>query len=434
MTYQETLDYLYSQLPMFHRIGPAAYKANLNNTLAIIELLDHPEKDFRSIHIAGTNGKGSVSNMLAAILQAHGYKTGLFTSPHLIDFRERIRINGNMIPKAEVTRFVKRYRRDFEEIKPSFFEWTAGLAFDYFSRMDVDIAVIETGLGGRLDSTNVITPLVSVITNVQWDHMHLLGNTLKKIAKEKAGIIKPGIPVVIGEDQKGVTEVFRTVAKKNQSDLYLAPKTYKAVISEESQEKPGMLHLDILRNKRTWMKDVTVDLGGWYQMKNICTVFQALDILQDKGFETDRKRIRKALANVKKITGFAGRWQVIDKHPLTICDTAHNADGVELAMSQLSKQSYTKLHMVIGMVADKDVTAVLKLLPKQAAYYFCKPAIPRGLDSKELKKKAAEFQLTGKHYTSVSDALSAARDQAGRNDLIYVGGSTFVVGECLEGK
>jgi dihydrofolate synthase/folylpolyglutamate synthase len=277
----------------------------------------------------------------------------------------------------------------------------------------------------------VITPLVSVITNVQWDHMHLLGNTLPKIAREKAGIIKPEIPVVVGEDQKGITEIFREKARKNGSPFYLAPKVYKAQISEDADEKPGWLTLDILRNKRTWIKEATLDLGGWYQMKNICTVMQTLDVLQDKGFETDRKRIRKALSSVKKLTGFAGRWQVIDKHPLTICDTAHNPDGVQLTMKQLSEQQFSKLHMVVGMVSDKDVTAVLKLFPKNATYYFCKPDIPRGMDAKELKQKAAAFQLSGKSYTSVSEALHAAKQQAGRNDLIYVGGSTFVVGEGM---
>jgi dihydrofolate synthase/folylpolyglutamate synthase len=431
MNYQETLEYLYRQLPMFHRIGPAAYKADLRNTHALMELLDHPERDFRCIHIAGTNGKGSVSNMLAAILQQHGYKTGLFTSPHLKDFRERIRYNGAMIPKAYITRFVKKYRKEFETIEPSFFEWTAGLAFDYFSHCDVDIAVIETGLGGRLDSTNVITPLVSVITNVQWDHMNLLGDSLQKIAREKAGIIKPGVPVVIGETQKAVMEVFRTAAKKMKAPVVFADKKIRVRLNDDAQQVPGKLIIDIEKQRRTWMKEVTLDLGGWYQLKNVATALETLEVLSDRGFDTDRKRIRNALGKVRKLTGFAGRWHVISKHPLTICDAGHNVDGINEVMGQISKTSFTKLHMVIGMVADKDITSILKRLPKQAIYYFCKPDLPRGLDAVALRKVAVSHKLTGKAYPSVAKALRAAQDAAGKDDLVYVGGSTFVVGEVI---
>ena len=428
MTYQSTLEYLFEQLPMFHRIGPAAYKANLDNTHAIMELLDHPELDFRCVHIAGTNGKGSVSNMLASILQQSGYKTGLYTSPHLKDFRERIRINGKMIGRDEVVKFVKKHRKAFEQIQPSFFEWTVGLAFDYFSRKSVDIAVIETGLGGRLDSTNVVTPLVSVITNVQWDHMNLLGNTLPKIAAEKAGIIKNNIPAVIGITQKETTSVFRITARKMQAPLLFADKLYKVDINE-AESDPLHLVMDVTKNQQPYLKDLKLDLGGWYQAKNIPAVMAAVELLQEKGFELNRKNIRKALASVKENTGFAGRWQILGKHPLIIADTGHNADGIHAIMDQLLTYHYRQLHLVIGMVSDKDVSKILKLLPKKATYYFCKPDIPRGLNVTLLKKEAVAAGLKGKTYPTVDAALTAARDEAGKNDLIFVGGSTFVVAE-----
>jgi len=431
MTYQETLDYLYQQLPMFHRIGPAAYKANLSNTLAITKLLDHPEKDFRSVHIAGTNGKGSVSNMLAAVLQQHGYKTGLFTSPHLKDFRERIRVNGTMIPKTEIIRFVKKHKESFEAISPSFFEWTAGLAFHYFSKMDVDVAVIETGMGGRLDSTNVVQPVLSVITNVQWDHMHLLGDTLKKIAAEKAGIIKEHVPVVIGEHNRETAGVFRAVAKKMHTALNFSDKQFQTVLSKNAAQVPGKLIVDIIKNNRTYMKEVMVDLGGWYQLKNISTVMEALEVLNENGFEIDRKNIRKAFGKICRMTGFAGRWQVIEKHPLTIADAGHNVDGIHEVMEQLSASSFSNIHMVIGMVADKDISAILKQLPRNAVYYFCKPDLPRGYDAEALRQEAKLHKLTGRSFESVAAALQAAQDAAGSHDLVYVGGSTFVVAEVL---
>jgi dihydrofolate synthase/folylpolyglutamate synthase len=428
MTYQATLEYLFEQLPMFHRIGPAAYKANLDNTHAIMELLDHPELDFRCVHIAGTNGKGSVSNMLASILQQSGYKTGLYTSPHLKDFRERIRIDGKMIGKDDVVKFVKTHRKEFEKIKPSFFEWSVGLAFDYFSRKSVDIAVIETGLGGRLDSTNVVTPLVSVITNVQWDHMNLLGNTLQKIAAEKAGIIKKEIPVVIGTTQKETTSIFRKTARKLKSPIQFADQIFGAEINEE-ESSPIQMTLDVTKNKQPYLKDLKLDLGGWYQSKNVPAVLTTVELLQEKGFELHRKNIRKALASVKKNTGFSGRWQVLGKNPLIIADTGHNVDGIHAVLEQLLKYEYRQLHIVIGMVSDKDVSAVLKLFPKKASYYFCKPDIPRGLDVRVLKKEAASVGLKGKTFPSVEAGLTAAKHEAGKNDLIFVGGSNFVVAE-----
>jgi dihydrofolate synthase / folylpolyglutamate synthase len=431
MNYNDTLDYLFAQLPMFHRIGAAAYKDDLINTHAIMQMLDHPERDFRSIHIAGTNGKGSTSHMLASILQQSGYKTALYTSPHLKDFRERIRINGKMIGKNEVVKFVKKYQNEFEKIEPSFFEWCVGLAFDYFSRNDVDIAVIETGLGGRLDSTNVITPLVSVITNVQKDHMNLLGNTLQKIAKEKAGIIKPKIPVVIGETQGEIATVFKRAASDNHSEIYFADKLFKAKISEEPDPTKGELIVDVNRKGESFMKSLRIDLGGNYQLKNLCTVLQACELLEDRGFELNRKNIRRALGNIKSDTGLSGRWQVLGKQPLVICDTGHNEDGISEVMSQLSKMNYKKLHIVFGMVNDKDSSKILKLLPRHAAYYFCKPDIPRGLDQKQLKSEAEKFQLKGKSYRSVWEAFKAAEKNATVQDIIFVGGSTFVVAEVL---
>jgi dihydrofolate synthase / folylpolyglutamate synthase len=430
MTYPETLEYLYSRLPMFHRTGAAAYKANLNNTLSIIKFLDHPEKDFRSIHIAGTNGKGSVSHMLASLLQQSGYKTGLYTSPHLRDFRERIRVNGKMIDQSEVTRFVKKYRKQFDEIEPSFFEWSVGLAFDYFSRKSVDIAVIETGLGGRLDSTNVITPLVSVITNVQWDHMNLLGNTLKKIAIEKAGIIKDAVPVVIGKTQKDSLPVFKAAAARHNAPLYFGDKNYKADVIENNLGK-GELQLDVFRKKEIYLKNVKLDLGGLYQAENICTVLQAAEILEGKGFELNRKNIRKGLSAVRKNTGFAGRWQVLDNNPLVIADTAHNVDGLHAVMQQLKTVEYKSLHMVIGMVNDKDISKMLQQFPKKATYYFCKPDIPRGLDTEQLRQQASAFGLRGKAFPSVTAAVQSAKKVASRDDLIFIGGSTFVVAEAV---
>jgi dihydrofolate synthase / folylpolyglutamate synthase len=431
MTYSETLEYLFSRLPMFQRIGPAAYKANLDNTHAIMNLLEHPERDFRCIHIAGTNGKGSVSNMLAAILQQRGYKTGLYTSPHLKDFRERIRINGKMIERSEVVTFVKKYKKEFEAIEPSFFEWTVGLAFDYFSRKDVDIAVIETGLGGRLDSTNVVTPLVSVITNVQHDHMALLGSTLQKIAIEKSGIIKPGIPVVIGESQTETDSVFRKKARQENSNIFFADKLFHAEVSAVNNGIPGSLVLDVYRKRDPWLKELRLDLGGLYQVHNVCTTLMACELLELQGFELNRKDIRAALSSVRKLTGFSGRWQVLGKSPLILADTAHNTDGLKEVTSQLKNMSYRHLHMVIGMVNDKEVTKMLKLLPREATYYFCKPDIPRGLESKELRIEAEKFGLKGKAYESVNAALEAAREKAGMEDMIYTGGSTFVVAEVV---
>jgi dihydrofolate synthase/folylpolyglutamate synthase len=429
MNYPETLDYLFSRLPMFHRIGAAAYKADLKNTLQLCELLGHPEKKFRSIHIAGTNGKGSSSHMLAAIFQSAGYKTGLYTSPHLVDFRERIRINGKMIGTEEVISFVDKYKNDFEKIDLSFFEWTVGLCFDYFAREKVDIAIIETGLGGRLDSTNVIVPELSLITNISLDHTNLLGKTVEEIAVEKAGIIKQDVSVIVGEHSESTAGVFEQKAKAMNSEIYFASKISDvSVVKETSQSQT----LNVKMNGEEY-KNLEIDLTGIYQVKNIPGVLMTVQLMQKKGWKISNENIYSALAKVKVSTGLAGRWQILKEKPLTICDVGHNEAGISEIINQLSKMSFSHLHFVIGMVNDKDVTGILKLLPKDATYYFCKASIPRSLDAGELKSQAEKVGLSGDIYSSVSDALEAAQHSAGEKDLVFVGGSTFVVAEVVGG-
>ncbi|MFM7054117.1 MAG: bifunctional folylpolyglutamate synthase/dihydrofolate synthase [Bacteroidota bacterium] len=430
MTYRQCLEYLYSQLPMFHRIGPAAYKANLDNTIHIMQMLGNPERGFRCIHVAGTNGKGSTSHMLASILQEAGYKTGLFTSPHLKDFRERIRINGKIISRNKVASFVERYRDGFESIQPSFFEWTAGLAFDHFRNAKVDIAVIETGLGGRLDSTNVVQPLLSLITNVQWDHMNLLGNTLGKISKEKAGIIKQNTPVIIGTSQGETENVFRAVAKKQKASIQFADQVYR--IKSYGESRAGEITtFDLLRNKKNILKGLKCGLAGFYQKHNIPLVLAAIELLNEQGIRVSEKALRQGLKNVKTNTGIRGRWEVISKKPITIADTAHNKDGITAVVKQLKRIKHKNLHLVLGAVNDKDISSMLALFPKNGTCYFCKPNIPRGLDALELKQVAEKIGLRGEAYASVKNALRAANKNAHQKDLIYVGGSTFVVAEAL---
>jgi len=430
MTYQQTLDYFYSQLPMFHRVGAAAYKADLNNTIAICNLLNNPQNNFKSIHIAGTNGKGSVSHMLAAVLQEAGYKTGLYTSPHLKDFRERIRINEKMISKKYICDFTAKYKNDFDRIKPSFFEMTVGLAFNYFSEKKIDVAVIETGLGGRLDSTNIISPLLSIITNIGWDHTNLLGNTLQKIAAEKAGIIKKNMPVVIGETKNETKNIFIEKAKKENAELFFADKNLKAVLKKDLSLKNNKIVINVFRKNKIHFKNLQLDLTGRYQLKNICTVLQSVEMLE-KHFQFEKKNIFSAIKNVKQLTGLAGRWEIISKHPLTICDIGHNTDGMKEVLKQLKTIQYKQLHFVLGMVNDKDVRGILKLLPHGAIYYFCKANIPRGLNAEELAQQAATSGLSGKVFPSVKKALKAAQKAAGKNDLVFVGGSTFTVAEVL---
>ena len=428
MTYSETLDYLYTQLPMFTRDGASAFKKDLTNTLALSKLLDNPEQKFKSVHVAGTNGKGSTSHMLAAILQTAGYKTGLYTSPHLRDFRERIRINGEMISKDAVTAFVANYKPDFERIQPSFFEMTVAMAFDHFANNEVDIAIIEVGLGGRLDSTNVITPLLSVITNIGWDHMNLLGNTLQLIAAEKAGIIKPNVPVVVGEFQPEIANIFIQKAEETGSPLNFASIEWDSVIVGNNKyleiefAKPQDLVADL---------DIKLDLRGLYQVKNLKTVLSAVELLRSSGYLITDDELKKALKNVSGLTGLQGRWQTLSTNPLTICDTGHNPEGITEVLENISVTSYKKLHFVIGVVNDKDISKILGMLPKNATYYFCKPDIPRGLDAGLLMSQAVTAGLNGQAYSSVNAAFKAAQSAAADQDLVFIGGSTFVVAEVV---
>ncbi|MFB9843188.1 bifunctional folylpolyglutamate synthase/dihydrofolate synthase [Mucilaginibacter ginsenosidivorans] len=436
MDYKATLDYLYSQLPMFTRDGASAFKKDLTNTLEMCERLGNPQHQFKSVHVGGTNGKGSTSHMLAAILQTAGYKTGLYTSPHLKDFRERIRINGDMISEQHVVDFVAGHKTDFEEIKPSFFEMTVAMAFDAFAKESVDIAVIEVGLGGRLDSTNVITPLLSVITNIGWDHVNMLGDTLQLIAGEKAGIIKPGVPVIIGEYQSEVADVFTTKAELENAPIAFASALWD--IRETTVEKPGLdsikekLDFVIVKSDSPLMNyHLQLDLPGTYQLKNVKAVLSAVGELRHQGFVITDEHTREALRQVKTLTGLHGRWEVLNHHPLTICDTGHNPEGITEVLKNIRSVDYHRLHFVMGVVNDKDISKILAMLPGDAIYYFCKPDIPRGLEAEILKQKAESFGLQGKTYPSVLTAFNAARANAGEDDLVFAGGSTFVVAEVV---
>jgi len=430
-TYQEVLDYLYSQLPMFQRTGAAAYKDNLDNTIRLDEMFDHPHRSFKTIHVAGTNGKGSVSHMLASVLQEAGYKTGLYTSPHLKDFRERIRVNGEMITEDAVIQFTElfQHKNEIEKLEPSFFELTVLMAFDYFRSRKVDVAVIEVGLGGRLDSTNIITPEISVITNISFDHMYLLGDTLPKIAAEKAGIIKKGVPVVIGETSPETSLVFEQFAEKMQTKLVFADQEYRADYSMLTLD--GKQSLNIRKNNQLFYLDLKLDLLGIYQRHNVPTVLKATDLLNENGWDLSENQIRKGLLNVIRNTGLLGRWQIIGHNPLVICDTGHNPAGIKLVVEQINQTAWKHLHMVIGMVNDKDQDEVLSLLPANATYYFTKASIPRAAEPEVLALKAKPFGLKGNCYTKVEQAFSAARENSEESDLIFIGGSTFVVAEIL---
>lgn len=390
---------------MYQRVGAAAYKADLRATRNLAAYLDNPEKNLKTIHVGGTNGKGSTSHMLASILSEAGYKTGLYTSPHLKDFRERIRINGKPVSKKYVTGFVKKHKEYFEENQLSFFEMTVGLALDYFREKKVDIAVMEVGMGGRLDSTNIISPEVSVITNIGRDHTAFLGNSPAEIAAEKAGIIKKGIPVVIGEILPETREVFEETARRMESELIVA----------ETVNLPNY----------------SSDLKGIYQEKNIRTALAAAGVLQKKGWKIEEKHLRDGLARTIKNTGLQGRWQELGQNPKIICDTGHNREALLLVMDQLSRQSFDKLHIVLGVVSDKDLASILPLFPGEAVYYFARPDVPRGISATELAGAAKEYGLNGKPFPDVAGALKAAREAAGKNDLIFVGGSTFVVAEVI---
>jgi dihydrofolate synthase/folylpolyglutamate synthase len=431
MNYKQTLAYLFSQLPMFHRIGAAAYKADLSNTVALCQMLGNPEKEFRSIHIAGTNGKGSTSHFLASILQETGLKTGLFTSPHLKDFRERIKINGKMISKSDVSTFVEQHHADFISIQPSFFEWTFALAAWYFAKEKVDIAVIETGMGGRLDSTNVVKPMVTVITNIGLDHTQFLGNTLADIAIEKSGIIKPGTPVIIGETHSETEQVFNEFAQKHHSEIVFADKQLLLRETHPTKHHIPLLAVRYVSSESGQEYKLTSPLSGKYQLKNLVTTIAAIEELQKNGISIQKEHIASGIRKVVKNTGLMGRWQTIANHPLTIADIGHNPDGINEVLEQVALTPHKKLHFVIGVVNDKDIKTMLSLLPVNATYYFCKADIPRGLDTGKLAQLADEFSLKGMAFTSVKEALKAARQTAEPDELVLVGGSAFVVAEVL---
>lgn len=406
MDYSETLIWMFEKLPMYQRLGKTAFKKDLTNTLELSKELGFPEQQFKSIHVGGTNGKGSVSHMLASILQTSGYKVGLYTSPHLKDFRERIKINGQEIPEQDVIDFIGHHKIFLEIQQLSFFEMTVGMAFDYFAKQEVDIAIIEVGLGGRLDSTNIITPLLSVITNIGLDHMVFLGDTLEKIAGEKAGIIKQNIPVVIGETEPETKPVFLNKAKAETALIHFA------------------------KDLKTALPDC--DLKGSYQKNNIRTALQAIAVLnQIEGWAIKKVEIENGLANIKSNTGFRGRWETLGQQPKIIADTGHNEEGLRLVIKQLLQESYEHLHIVLGVVNDKDLDKILPLFPKEALYYFCKPDVPRGMEAEYLQKKAQDFFLNGDVFTSVGEAFKTAKQSAKASDVIFVGGSTFTVAEIL---
>lgn len=417
MTYQQTIDYLYDKLPMFQRIGEKAYKKDLHNTLTLCEFLGNPQHKFKSVHIAGTNGKGSSSHLIAAILQSAGYKTGLYTSPHLKNFTERIKINGAEADEQFIIDFVEKIKPLVEKMKPSFFELTTVMAFEYFAHYQVDIAVIETGLGGRLDSTNVITPEISLITNISFDHQAILGDTLPQIAFEKAGIIKPHIPCVISELQEEIAYIFKEKAQQTASPIFFASQEYEVLKGE------------IFKNKEVFLSNLDYQLKGIYQEKNLCGVLKTVELLRN--YQIEKEHIKHGIENVVTLTGLKGRWQKLGENPLIICDTGHNEGGIAQIVKQLESINYEQLYMVYGAVNDKDLSKILALLPQNAYYYFCKPNLPRGLEASILQEQAAQFGLKGEVIADVPTAFKYAKQNANPSDMIFIGGSTFVVAEVL---
>jgi dihydrofolate synthase / folylpolyglutamate synthase len=424
-TYEETLHYLYTSLPVFQRDGSSAYKPDLTNTRKLCAYLGNPQTKFKSIHVAGTNGKGSSSHMLASILQSAGYKTGLYTSPHLKDFAERIKVDGKEVSKEFILDFVNRMYAAIESIKPSFFEITVAMAFEYYAHHQVDVAVVEVGLGGRLDSTNIIQPVVSLITNIGWDHMDLLGDTLQKIAGEKAGIIKPSVPVVVSERQPEIENVFVEKAKEVGTTISFAQDT----IHVEQHATSNPVSFRVLKDKAVLFDDIILPLQGLYQQKNLAGVLKVVDVLNESGFTIHASNIEAGLINVVTNTNLKGRWQKLGDDPTIICDTGHNVDGIKVVVRQIEMQKYKTLHIILGMVKDKDIRTVLLLLPKKAVYYFCQASIPRALDAEVLKEKANEFNLRGTVIPDVNEAIRIAKGKADKDDFIFIGGSTFVVAE-----
>lgn len=428
MTYQETLDYLFNALPMFQRVGASAFKKDLSNTLALCSHLGHPERQFKSIHVAGTNGKGSTSHSLCSILMEAGYTVGLYTSPHLKSFTERIKINGQEIPEQEVVDFVAANRDFLDELKPSFFEMTVAMAFWYFAKVKVDIAVIEVGMGGRLDSTNVIQPELAIITNIGFDHMQFLGDTLPLIAGEKAGIIKNQTPVIISSRQEEVAPVFVAKSQSEHAPIFFAQDSVK--VKKIGYAASGNGLFELIANGQT--ERVEMDLLGNYQEKNLPGIWFAAEQLAEQGWGIFKEHILRGLRAVVANTGLKGRWQILGRNPLTICDTGHNEDGIKFIVDQISQYSYNQLFMVIGMVNDKDVSKVLGLLPKRADYVFCQANIPRAMPAEELADKAREAGLHGEVVKDVNAALALVKKKAGKEDLIFIGGSTFVVAEIKD--
>ena len=427
MNYKSTIEYMYKQLPMYQRQGKAAYKADLETSLEFDKFLDYPHKNFKTIHVAGTNGKGSVSHMLASVLQEHGLKVGLYTSPHLKSFRERIRVNGEQVAEQFIVDFIENIKQFIAQEKPSFFEMTVFMAFQYFKKQNVDIAVIEVGMGGRLDSTNVINPLLSVITNISLDHTAFLGDTIKKIAIEKAGIIKEKTPVIIGESQTETKPVFIEKAKQNNSEIFFADKKYQIDYSLHNSYTNQVFN--VRSNDILVYKNISLDLLGLYQTKNLKTVLMTIDVLNNLGFSIEKETIYNALANVVKNTGLKGRWQILGNNPLIICDTGHNKAGIIEITEQMKQIPYKNLHIVFGTVNDKNISKILELLPKNAIYYFTQANIERALDVDILYDKAKQTGLNGEKYKTVELAFNQAKQKAEKNDVIFVGGSTFVVAE-----
>lgn len=423
MTYEETLEYMYSQLPMYQKVGKTAFKKDLGNTLAFCEALGNPHTKFKSIHVGGTNGKGSSSHTIASILQEAGYKVGLYTSPHLKSFTERIRINGKPIPEQEVIRFVETQKGNIEKIAPSFFEMTVAMSFDYFAKEKVDFAVIEVGLGGRLDSTNIIQPEASLITNIGLDHVDMLGDTLPKIAFEKAGIIKANTPAVISESHAETRLVFEQSAKEKQAPIYFATDTYRS-------EWTASNTLHVFKGDTLFFKNINPALKGWSQRKNILGVVQLIEALNQKlSTPITLAQIKAGIENAVQNTGIKGRWQTLSNNPLTICDVGHNEDGITQILAQINSLTFKQLHIVFGVVNDKDLDKILGLLPKEASYYFCKPNVPRGLDAQILFDEAKKQGLNGQLISDVNQAIQTAQENADKDDLVFIGGSTFVVAE-----
>ena len=430
MNYHETLDWLFSRLPMFQRIGQAAYKADLNVTVQLLDILGNPQEKFKAIHVAGTNGKGSVSHLIASVLQESGYKTGLYTSPHLNDFRERIRINGEMISEDRVVAFVEKYGHTFEKLSPSFFEMTVGMAYDQFASEKVDFAVLETGMGGRLDSTNICKPVITVITNIGHDHMQFLGDTLEKIAFEKAGIFKENVPVVIGKKQPEIMHVFEKVAQENTAPISYAEDHVN--FRRLSSNSLKTANYDAWVENELYFENIASPLTGFYQAENLATVLHTFNVMKINGIaDISKENIKEGFEEVVTNTGLKGRWQILNTNPLTICDTGHNPEGIGIVVEQIRQTNYDKLRFVFGMVGDKNPDNILCLLPKNAIYYFCKPDIPRGMNVDLLFENAQKFGLEGKVYNSVTHAFNSAVNDAGINDLVFVGGSTFVVAEVI---